>query len=421
MAGPQQSRKSVTLRRAALSLAALAVVGTVVYAMLPKPVGVDLAAVERGPLQVTVDEDGQTRIKERYVVSSPLSGRLLRIGLNVGDAVVAGETILARIQPEDPALLDPRETAKAEARVKAAVARLSQAATQLDRAKATLDFAESEVARVRRLVEKNAATSSQIEAQELQFRSATEDYKAAKFGEEIARFELELEQAALLRTQSPGEPSEDDGQADAGNRPSAPTGEFLIRAPISGRVLRLAQESATTTSPGMELVELGDPLDLEVIVDVLSSDAVRIVPGAQALLDQWGGEEPLSAVVRLIEPSGFTKISALGVEEQRVNVVLDFENPPEDRPTLGDGFRVEARIVVWEESDVVKIPTSSLFRNEGEWAVFVADGGRVQLRKVRIGRQNDLEAEVVGELTEGERIVTHPSDKVADGVKIFSR
>ena len=260
-----------------------------------------------------------------------------------------------------------------------------------------------------------------MEEKELAFRSATEEHKAARFGEEIAQFELELEQAALLRTQS-FEDSPETGTPDSERTPDAGvTGEFLIRAPISGRVLKLVQESATIASPGMELVELGDPLDLEVVVDVLSSDAVRIVPGAKALLDQWGGEEPLSATVRLIEPSGFTKYSALGVEEQRVNVVLDFENPPEDRRTLGDSFRVEARIVVWEEPDVLKVPTSSLFRDGRQWAVFNVDGDRAHLRTIEIGRQNGLEAQIISGLEQGDQIVTHPSDKVADGVKVFTR
>lgn len=427
MANNSRSRLAQWLRRLVLAAIALVVGGMVVMAMLPKPVGVDLAEVERGPLQVTVDEDGQTRIKERYVVSTPLSGRLLRIGLDVGDPVQTGETILARIQPTDPELLDSRAAAQAEARVKAAEARLAQSVPQLEKAQATLDYAETEVGRIRGLRERGAATPAQVDEKELALRTATQEFKAAKFAQEIAQFELELERAALLRTQGDSESTEttsgdtDSTQAASSSRGADGNGQFLIKAPISGRVLKLFQESATIATPGMQLVELGDPLDLEVVVDVLSSDAVRIRPGAKALLDQWGGEEPLPATVRLVEPSGFTKISALGVEEQRVNVILDLDVPPEKRESLGDSFRVEARIVVWEEPEVVKVPTSSLFREQGDWAVFVVDDGHARLRRIEVGRQNGLEAQVLAGLEPGERIITHPSDKVADGVEVFVR
>lgn len=420
VAKPRRSRVGLWGRRAGVAAVGLGVVGMIVYALLPKPVGVDLGAVERGRLLVTVDEDGRTRIKEQYVVSAPLSGRLLRIGLDVGDAVVAGETVIARIQPTDPELLDPRAQAQAEARVKAAEARLNQAATSLEKARATLDFAESEMARVRGLRERGAATPSQLEQSEMQFRTATQEFRAANFAEEIARFELELERAALLRTQS-DQPEELSDAPAGGGDPGAANGEFVIRAPISGRVLKLYQQSATVVSPGTQLVQLGDPADLEVVVDVLSSDAVRIEPGADALLDQWGGEEPLSATVRLVEPSGFTKISALGVEEQRVNVILDFDDPPEARTSLGDSFRVEAHIVIWEGAHVLKIPNSALFRHEGKWAVFRVNDSRAHLQPVEVGRQNSLESEILSGLNEGDRIVMHPSDQVADGVEVFER
>jgi HlyD family secretion protein len=415
-----KSQMAKWLRRLVLLVIAGGVVGLIVVALLPKPVGVDLAAVEQGPLRVTVDEDGQTRIKERYVVSTPLSGRLLRIGLDVGDAVQAGETVLARIQPTDPELLDPRAVAQAEARVKAAEARLSQVQAQLEKASVSYDFAEAEFARADQLADRGAVTPSELEEKRLAMNAAQQDVEAARFAINIARFELELEQAALVRTQGTADRSDSEGEGDAAADDNG-SGQFLIRAPISGRVLKLVQESATIATPGLELVEIGDPLDLEVVVDVLSSDAVRIEPGATALLEQWGGAEPLTARVRLVEPSGFTKFSALGVEEQRVNVILDLVDPPDERSSLGDGFRVEARIVVWEEPDVLKVPTSSLFRNEGEWAVFVVDDGQAKQRTIQIGRQNDLEAQVLSGLEVGARIVTHPGDKLADGVQVFVR
>lgn len=423
MAANSRSQFARWTRRLVLLAVALGVLAMIGLAMLPKPVGVDLATVKQGPLQVTVDEDGQTRIKERYIVSTPLGGRLLRIGLDVGDEVQAGESVVARIQPTDPELLDPRAIAQAQARVKAAEARLSQSDTQLEKAIVSQEFAESEYARVQQLSQRQAATPSQVDEKRLAMNAADKDIEAARFARNIAEFELELERAALLRTQGSDDNQADSSDAAASEADAIPdeNGQFLIRAPISGRVLKLFQESATIATPGMELVELGDPHDLEVVVDVLSSDAVRIEPGDRALLDQWGGEEPLSATVRLIEPSGFTKISALGVEEQRVNVILDLDDPPDDRATLGDGFRVEARIVVWEEPDVLKIPTSSLFRNEGEWAVFVVKDSRAQLRTIKVGRQNGLDAQVLEGLADGEQIVTHPGDKLADGVDVFER
>jgi HlyD family secretion protein len=409
-----KSQMAKWLRRGIALAIAAGIVALIVVALLPKPVGVDLAAVQRGPLRVTVDEDGQTRIRERYVVSTPLSGRLLRIGLDVGDPVEAGETVLARIQPTDPELLDPRAVAQAQARVKSAQARLAQAQTQLDKATVSYEYEESEFARASRLAERGAITPSELEERRLSMNAAEHDVESARFAVNIAKFEVELEEAALLRTQNSSDSAGGNGDEDE-------DGQFLIRAPISGRVLKLFQESATIATPGLELVEVGDPLDLEVMVDVLSSDAVRIEPGAAALLEQWGGAEPLSAVVRLVEPSGFTKISALGVEEQRVNVILDLEDPPEQRSTLGDGFRVEARIVVWEQPDVLKVPTSALFRSEGEWAVFVVEEEQARLRPIKIGRQNDLEAQVLSGLEEGEQIVTHPGDKLGEGVAVFVR
>jgi HlyD family secretion protein len=409
-----KSQAAKWLRRLVLLAIAGGVVALIVVALLPKPVGVDLAAVQRGPLRVTVDEDGQTRIRDRYVVSTPLSGRLLRIGLDVGDAVQAGETVLARIQPTDPELLDPRALAQAQARVKSAQARLAQAQAQLEKANVSYEYAEVEFARANRLAERGAVTPSELEERRLSMKAAEQDVEAARFAINIAKFEVELEEAALLRTQNSSDPAGGNGEGDE-------DGQFLIRAPISGRVLKLFQESATIATPGMELVEVGDPLDLEVVVDVLSSDAVRIEAGAAAQLEQWGGEAPLNARVRLVEPSGFTKISALGVEEQRVNVILDLEDSPDQRSTLGDGFRVEARIVVWEQPDVLKVPTSALFRSESDWAVFVIEQGQARLRTIELGRQNDLEAQILQGLDEQEQIVTHPGDKLKDGVAVFVR
>jgi HlyD family secretion protein len=395
------------VKRLFLLAIAAGIAASIGLALMPQPVEVDIATIVRGPLQVTVNEDGVTRIREKYVVSSPLAGRLMRIDLRAGDEVVAGKTVLARMQPTDPTLLDPREIARANARVKAAEGRLEQTKAQLDRAKAALDFAESDQARVLKLAAGSAAAQDRVDATRLAFREKTEEYRVARFAEEIARYELELERAALLRTQ----PSEPNGES----------GDFLIHAPITGRVLRVFQESAAVVTAGASLLELGDPQDLEMVVDVLSTDAVKIVPGAAVSIEQWGGDQALKGTVRLVEPSGFTKLSALGVEEQRVNVIVDFNDPIEARRTLGDGFRIEARISEWESPDVLSVPTSAMFRDHGDWSVFVVDGTRAVQRTVKIGHSNGLQAEVLEGLNAGERVVVHPSDEVASGVEVRVR
>ena len=395
-------------RKAFLALFAAAIVGAIVYALLPQPVGVDVAVIERGLLRVTVDEDGQTRIKERYVVSSPLSGRLLRIDLDPGDPVTAGETMVARIEPTAPQLLDPRARAEAQARLNAAEARLQQAGPELQKALAGMQYAETELARERQLMQRNATSKTNVEEKELFFRTRTEEYNSARFAEEIARFEKDLAQSALVRTQSDSDTVADDWY-------------FEIKAPIGGRVLRVLQESATVVTPGTPLLEVGDPRDLEVIVDVLSHDAVKVNPGAKAILEQWGGDAPLMGTVRLVEPSGFTKVSALGVEEQRVWVVVDLDDAPDKRASLADKFRVEARIVVWERPDVLKVPVGALFRTGEDWSVFAIRNGRAQVQKVKIGQRNGLESEIVDGLQAGDRVVLQPSDQVTAGVKVYPR
>jgi HlyD family secretion protein len=377
------------------------------YAFMPRPVSVDLEEIQHGPLIVTVSEDGKTRIKEKYVVSSPLAGRLMRIQLKSGDEVVEGKTLLAVIEPTDPALLDPRAKAEAEARLKAAEATLERTEPILEKSLAEVENAEEELTRGRKLMPKNAITVEELNQRILLHRTRTQEYRAATFDREIARFELEQAKAALLRTQP-----DDNGKDQV---------YFEIRSPISGRVLNVLQESATVVASGIDLIEVGNPKDLEVEVDVLSSDAVQIRSGARAWLDQWGGKDPLPAAVRLVEPSGFTKISALGVEEQRVNVIIDFTSPPAERETLGSGFRVEANIVTWEDTHVLRVPISALFRHEQGWAVFRVVNEQAAVTPIKIGHRNASHAEVLEGLTERDRVVVHPSDDVADGVSIVAR
>lgn len=393
-------------QRAIAVVVVLAVIAAVTIAMLPRPVAVDLSTIHRGPLVVTISDDGRTRIRERYVVSSPLNGRLVRIRLKPGDSVIAHETQLTTIEPADPALLDPRAIAQAEARVKAADARLNQAKPRLESAKTALNYAETELGRVQQLVEKNAASTQELDTQRVAFQQAGNDYEAARFEVEIAGFELDVARAALTH-----------GTDDSSNHDWS----FPLTSPISGRVLRVFQESATIVNAGDRILEVGDPTDLEVEVDVLSRDAVRIRPGSRVMLEQWGGGIPLAAQVRLIEPSAFTKVSALGIEEQRVNVIIDFVDPPESRPPLGDGYRVEAAIVEWESSDVLTVPTGALFRDGENWAVFVVTGKRARLTRVDLGHRNDDAAEVLKGLKEGDRVILYPGDRVEDRIAIEER
>jgi HlyD family secretion protein len=412
------------------------------YAFVPEPVDADLVSVERGDLLVTVDEDGKTRIREMYTVSAPLNGRILRISLDPGDPVEAGKTLLTMIEPRDPELLDARTVAQTEALVKAAEATWRQAEPHLEETRAAQALAESKLARARQAARSNAIPQSNLDDAEYEFRLRSEEVRSARIAEEIARFELEQAKAALIRSKPrTDEPVKDrpvehaklasgngelsDGAADTETENESYNGSngwnLPIYSPISGRVLRVLQESAAVVTPGTSLVELGDPLDLEVEIDVLSRDAVRIDPNDLVLLEHWGGDRPLKGRVRVIEPSGFTKISTLGVEEQRVYVIVDLVDPPAERPSLGDGFRVEARVVIDEAKNVLKIPTSTLFRVGEQSAVYKVVDGVVHQQIVKIGRQNGLEAELLEGLAEGDQVVLHPSDQIEDGVEVRPR
>ena len=393
-------------QRVFISFVGLAMIATVVVVMLPAPVAVDLAEVTPGPLVVTITDDGQTRIRERYVVSAPLSGRLVRLEFDPGDDVVAQETVLTSIEPTNPSLLDPRAIAEAEARVRAAEARGRLAKPRMDSAKVAVNQAETEMGRLQQLVDRNAGSQQELDAQQAIFRRAGHDLESARFELDIAQFELEVAKAALTRT----------GDANPDSDWS-----FPIRSPISGRVLRIFQESSTIVPAGARILEVGDPADLEVVADLLSTDAVRIHSGSRVTLQQWGGDEPLRGIVRLVEPSAYTKVSALGIEEQRVNVVIDFTDEPTERPALGDGFRVEASVVEWEAASVLIVPSGALFRKDESWAVFVARANRATLTPITIGHRNDDAAEVIGGLKAGDKVILYPGDRVADGDAIETR
>jgi HlyD family secretion protein len=386
-------------------VAGLVVIGLLGYAFRPVPAEVDTAVVSHGPLVVTVAAEGKTRIRERYVVSAPLSGQLLRIRHRPGDPVSPGETVLAVIEPGDPSLLDARARAEIEARVKATEAARQQADAGLGRARSAHQLAVKQWERVKGLGA--AASADERDTTEGRVRVASDEVRAAEFAVRVAGFEHELAKAARVRTQP---------------RLSAETDpdRFEIRSPIGGLVLRVFQESEAVVSGGTRLLELGDPRDLEMEIDVLSTDAVKMRPGARVIVDHWGGPEPLAGRVRVVEPAGFLKVSALGVEEQRVNVIADFTDPLEKRKPLGDAYRVEARIVI-SEGEVLKVPAGALFRTGTGWACFAVRDDRAVLTAVTVGRTNGLETEVTTGLTEGDTVVVHPSDRVKDGVRVRRR
>lgn len=373
-------------------------------ALRPGAIPADWVEVSRGRLEVTLDEEGETRVRDRYMVSAPLAGRVLRIALQPGDPVVAGETIVATFQPADPILLDARTRAEAEARVRAASASLDGARATRDSAVASLSFAEREFERADQLMASGLVPRDSLEATETDVRTRRETLRAAEFAVLTAEHQLEVARASLLQARGPG-----------------PGGAIALRSPIDGVVLQRLRESESVVPAGEALLELGDPTQLEIVSDMLSADAVQITAGDRVIIDEWGGTPPLDGRVLRVEPFGFTKISALGVEEQRVNVIVDFADAPEARPALGDGYRVEIRIVIWERDDVLKVPTSALFRDGDAWAVYRVEANTARVRRVDVGRRTGLEAEVVAGLEPGDRVIAHPSDDMTDGASVEAR
>jgi HlyD family secretion protein len=373
----------------------------------PSPIAVDLGQAERGPLLVSIQEEGQTRVRDMYVVSAPIPGRMRRIGLEAGDPVTADKTVIAQIEPSDPAFLDSRSAAEARAMVDAAAASRTHAAAQVRRAEAELQFAQSELARVRVLAQSHTVSENDLDAAERRARTADAALAEARAEQKVRESEYQLARARLLT------PSERTRSSDCDC--------VTVYSPVSGEVLRVVTESEGVVQSGTPLLEVGNPDRLEVVVDLLSSDAVRVQPGQRAVIEAWGGSRPLEGEVRRVEPFGFTKVSALGIEEQRVNVLIDIKEPRQQWGRLGHGYRVEPRIVLWESRDVLKVPLAALFRQKGSWSVFVARDGRAVLRPVEIGHDNGLEAEVLSGLEAGERVVLHPGERVSPGVRLRQR
>jgi HlyD family secretion protein len=397
----------VNLKRASvLTLGAVATAGLLVWSFLPNPVEVETARVVRGEFLQTVDEDGRTRVRNRFVVASPLAGTLQRIGLDEGDHVAGGD-VVATILPAVPALLDARTERELSARLEAAEAQQLGAAANVGRAEAATDLARADAKRVANLAAKGFVSAAESDTAALTLRVREKELDAAQQERHVASHALDAARAAL-------------SQAIA----SAKTGDakpWQVHAPAAGVVLRVLQESERVVATGTPLIEIGDPSDLEVVVDVLSSDAVSIASGNRVLFERWGGDHAIEGRVRRVEPSAFTKISALGVEEQRVNVIIDVVAPDERWRAVGDGFRVDARIVVNERKDVLIVPVSALFREDPNWMAFVLSGNRVHKRVVTVGAKGSLQAVVDAGLVEGDIVVVYPSSAVEDGTRVIMR
>ena len=374
-------------------LGGLILIGLLVAGLWPQPLSVEVGKAQLGQLQATVNEEGKTRIKQRFTVSAPVSGQLRRVPFKAGADLVAGETVVAVIEPVVPTILDARAQALA-------AAKRDTASANLEKARAAHAFAASELRRVEALAAEKILATQELETFQWRETAASKERAAAESA--LRQAEAELAEFTSI--------------ASAAANPSDKAVE--VKAPVSGRVLRVFEESSRVVQAGAPIAEIGDPADLEIVIEVLSRDGAAIRPGTPVYLEQWGGGVPLEARVRYVEPAAFTKISALGVEEQRVNVIADFVTPPAQRATLGDAFRVEARIVMWESDNVLKVPSGALFRHGGQWAVFVFNEGRAELRRVETGHSSGAETQILKGLQANEEVVLYPGDTIKENARI---
>lgn len=386
----------------------LLVLGLLVYAFTPAPIKVDLAKIGRGDVEVTVEHEGITRVHEPYMISAPVSGRITRIEIEPGDPVIAHQTLLAEINPADPSFLDSRSLTTATANLEAAKAEKDLSQSKIKSARAALDLARSDALRTEALFKKGNISIKSLDEAHANLRMRQAEYETAVSALDLAGHQLEAAKARLIQP---------------GKTASASKGNCCVevRSPVSGKVLRRLERSETVVTAGQPLIEVGDPEGLEMVVDLLSSDAVKVKPGDKAYILGWGGPKPLNARVRLVEPAGFTKISALGIEEQRVNVILDFDSSKQDWQKLGDGYRIIGRIVIGDYKQVLRVPVGALFREGDNWAVFVVDGGRAHLRKIALGARNDDIAVITKGLSAGQRVILHPGNDLSDGARVEAR
>lgn len=372
------------------------VIGLVTWAFLPKPIKVERGRVERGPLRVTVDEEAETRVHDRFEVATPVAGRLRRIELHAADPVKPGQS-LAQIEPLP---LDPRERAELLARVESAQAGQREAEALVERTRAEYEQAKRNRDRAAKLGGTGVISREELEFAETAEANSNKALDAAKFKARAAAYEVQVAKSGLLAL-----------AVERGDKARTIT----LRSPIRGHVLRLLQQSERVVAAGTPILQVGHPTELEIVSDVLSTEAVKVKPGDPVLLENWGGDGILHAKVRTVESSGFTKVSALGVEEQRVNVVMDFVDPP---GRLGDGYRVDVRIIVWEANDVLTVPASALFRRGQGWSVFVIEKRRARARDIEVGHHNALQAEVLNGLNGGTEVILHPGNQISEGTRV---
>jgi HlyD family secretion protein len=394
-----------TRRAVLIAVLGLAVAAGLAWSFRPRAVPVETATVTRGPMSVEVSDDGRTRIREIYRLSAPVSGTLLRVDVHPGDVVVGGRTKVAELLPTTPGFLDVRTHAQAAAAVEAAEAARTLAAAEVKRARAQLDFADADSRRATALSGSNAISRADLERAELARDTAAAALASAEAALKVKQSDLAAAKALLI-----------DPTSGAGTQPAS-HGIPLV-APVSGSVLRVQDESETVLAAGTPILDIGDPHTIEIVAELISEDAVRVRAGDPARITDWGGPAPLDARVRRVEPSAFTKVSALGVEEQRVNVLLDPAGPNGAWNSLADGYRVVVHITVWKTADALRVPVAALFRAGNGWAAFVLRDGRAARTTVSVGHQNDDIAEVLAGLKAGDRVVVHPGDTVRDGVRV---
>ncbi|QFS87401.1 MULTISPECIES: efflux RND transporter periplasmic adaptor subunit [unclassified Marinobacter] len=398
-------RNHITGKRLFWSLMAALIVVTFAFILRPEPVWVDLSTAQRGPLEVTVLEEGKTRVKDRYLVSSPVTGFVHRLELDVGDTVIPGE-LLTLIDPMPASILDARSRAEAEARVAAARSALQSIRQKAAAAEADADFSQQEYQRLLALKPSSFVSDEQLQQARTTAARAQAILRSARFDEEVASHELAAAQTRL--------------QVSSAANGGKPAERVAVRSPIHGAVLGLVRKSEGIVQAGEPLLELGDPGTLEVVVDVLSFDAVKLEPGLATRLTGWGGPT-LDAVIRRVEPVGFQDVSALGVEEQRVKVIADMLSPHEHWQLLGDGYRVDAEFILWQAEDTLQVPASALFRHNNGYAVFKVTGDRANIQPVETGPGNGLSTVILSGLNEGDRVVRHPGRGLDDGDRIRVR
>ena len=398
------------MRTVGLIVLGLVIAGALLYVTFrTEPVPVDLTEVTVAPMRVTVNADGKTRIRDVYDVASPITGTALRAPVEVGDPVTGDETVVAIVEPVTSALLDARSRIEAEAAVREVEAGLEVAASQVRQAKEDLAYARQQYERTQALVERGVASVTRLEDADAHLATREAALDAAESRLLMAQSTVARAQAALIE---PALPERSAGGGDCCVR---------LTAPVDGVVLSVDVVSQRAVTAGTTLVTVGDPTDLEIVADLLSSDAIRVSPGTRAIVERWGGPNALEAVLRSIDPVARTKVSALGIEEQRVDARLDILSPPEERAGLGHGFSVFLRLIEWEEDAVLQAPLSALFRQGPDWYVFVAEHGVARLTQVEAGRRNEVSVQILSGLEPGMRVVTHPSDQIADGAEIVER